>query len=162
MTHKARQTTPDKNYEKSNKITTLSFSRISRDVKQLAQQIIDAKDAATRQKLAQEYVEQLSRKARIPVPKVRVVNRRRPHSTGRFSSRVKRETHGHYQRGSMLITIYNLTAVRGNVVAGKTFLETLHHEWMHHYDYFKLKLSKSIHCSGFYKRLGHLKQMVCS
>ena len=64
--------------------------------------------------------------------------------------------YGSYRLGSATITIPNRTAVRGQIVASKTFLDTLLHEWLHHYDTLKLKLN-SIHTKGFYLRLSDLK-----
>lgn len=54
------------------------------------------------------------------------------------------------------IDIWNLTAKQKKVVSIKVFMDTLLHEFMHHYDIEYLKLGATIHCSGFYKRISDL------
>jgi hypothetical protein len=39
-------------------------------------------------------------------------------------------------------------------VAWKTLLQTLLHEWVHHYDF--AAFGDSVHCSGFYARMNQL------
>src|SRR5439155_694108 len=55
-------------------------------------------------------------------------------------------------RGRDLITVWMLTAKRGQVVAFRTFLRTLLHELCHHLDYTLLHLRDSLHTQGFYQR----------
>ena len=64
------------------------------------------------------------------------------------------ELHGLYQSAGRkeVISIWMLTAKRGQVVAYKTFLRTLVHEMGHHLDYQLLKLRESFHTDGFFKR----------
>ena len=64
------------------------------------------------------------------------------------------ELHGLYQSAGRreLISIWMLTAKRGQVVAYKTFLRTLVHEMGHHLDYQLLGLRDSFHTDGFFKR----------
>jgi hypothetical protein len=50
------------------------------------------------------------------------------------------------------VQVWMHTARRRQVVAFKTFLRTLIHELGHHLDYEYLKLSRSFHTEGFYKR----------
>ena len=52
------------------------------------------------------------------------------------------------------------TAQRLQVVAFKTFLRTLLHELCHHLDYEHLKLARSFHTEGFYKRESSLVYAV--
>ena len=54
------------------------------------------------------------------------------------------------------ITLAFRTAVRKKVFAFKTFLQTLVHEFCHHYDFRKLKLAASFHTGGFYQRVDSL------
>ena len=70
------------------------------------------------------------------------------------------DTHGYYRVGSGHTRIYPYTKVRKQVVANKTFLNTVIHEWMHHYDYNGINLQKSIHTSGFFKRIGTLNDQL--
>lgn len=50
------------------------------------------------------------------------------------------------------ITLWMRTARRCRVVAFRTFLRTLLHEFCHHLDYQLLRLPDSFHTEGFYKR----------
>ncbi len=66
------------------------------------------------------------------------------------------ELHGLYVPASEgrrdTITLWMLTAKRGQVVAYRTFLRTLLHELCHHLDYTYLRLQDSLHTQGFYQR----------
>jgi hypothetical protein len=55
-------------------------------------------------------------------------------------------------RGHDLVTVWMLTAKRGQVVAYRTFLRTFLHELCHHLDYTLLHLRDSLHTQGFYQR----------
>ena len=48
------------------------------------------------------------------------------------------------------------TAVRRKVFAFKTYVNTLAHEFMHHYDHQRLELGASFHTRGFYQRVRDL------
>lgn len=76
--------------------------------------------------------------------------------------RVKRdnvEFHGWYYPSGQTIRIYNRTAERGAIIADGRFIETLLHEFMHHFDTYGLHL-ESIHTSGFYKRISTLRDCL--
>ena len=65
------------------------------------------------------------------------------------------ELHGLYEREEGVtdqITVWMRTAERKQVVAFKTFLRTIIHEFMHHLDYVLLELEDSFHTEGFFKR----------
>lgn len=66
------------------------------------------------------------------------------------------ELHGLYSRsrkGQLAqVTLWMRTARRQKVVAFRTFLRTLLHEFTHHLDYDRLGLGDSFHTEGFYKR----------
>lgn len=71
------------------------------------------------------------------------------------------ELHGLYEwergRGETpLITLWMRTAKQKRVVAFRTFLRTLLHEFGHHLDYTGLGLGDSFHTQGFYARESHL------
>lgn len=55
-----------------------------------------------------------------------------------------------------VITLAFRTAVRRKIFAFRTFFQTLLHEFGHHYDYQKLKLTASFHTRGFYARIDSL------
>ena len=100
------------------------------------------------QALAQRIADGVCGALRVPSVRVRVALRRPPTRSG--------ELHGLYTptggRGYDEVTVWMLTAKRGNVVAYKTFLRTLLHELCHHLDYTFLRLRDSLHTQGFYQR----------
>lgn len=68
------------------------------------------------------------------------------------------EIYGYYDYKS--IHIYNKTGRKGNVVSIKSYFDTLLHEFMHHYDLCYLGLPKTLHTSGFYRRINDLKEKI--
>jgi hypothetical protein len=100
------------------------------------------------QVLAQRISDDICLALRVPGVRVRVAARRPPLRGG--------ELQGLYTpgngRGRDLITVWMLTAKRGQVVAFRTFLRTLLHELCHHLDYTLLQLRDSLHTQGFYQR----------
>ncbi len=50
------------------------------------------------------------------------------------------------------ITLWMRTAAKGKVVAFRSFLRTLVHEFCHHLDYEHFHLDETFHTEGFYKR----------
>jgi len=92
----------------------------------------------------------------LPKLQLSVFDRPRPSFTGqRFSG----ELHGDYTSPGR-IRIWTRTAKRGQTVAFLTFLDTLLHEFLHHYDLNFLKLPDTVHSENFYKRLGSLRAVV--
>ncbi len=76
------------------------------------------------------------------------------------------ELHGLYEpvdigRARGQIYVWMRTAKRQQVVAFKTFLRTLIHEFCHHLDYEYFKLADSFHTQGFFQRESSIyKQLV--
>lgn len=71
------------------------------------------------------------------------------------------ELHGLYEpvgggRRRALVTLWMRTAARQQVVAFRTFLRTLLHEFCHHLDYELYGLPETFHTEGFYKRESQL------
>ncbi len=66
------------------------------------------------------------------------------------------ELHGLYEPeedlGPARISVWMRTAQRRQVVAFKSFLRTLVHEFLHHLDYEHFELAETFHTEGFYKR----------
>jgi hypothetical protein len=66
------------------------------------------------------------------------------------------ELHGLYElaegRASAVISLWMRTAKHKRVVAFRSFLRTLLHEFCHHLDYHLYHLPDSFHTEGFYKR----------
>lgn len=141
------------NYQKSNAITRVNF-HISKDAVKYTQILLNSQTEEARQKLSETLLNELSKKARIDTVKIKISNARQYHK--KYNGRVVSKQLGYYRPKSHYIYITNRTAVRGQILAPKTFLTTLLHEWMHHYDFKKLKIN-SIHTRGFYERLKDLK-----
>lgn len=105
--------------------------------------------AAPVRAVAQTIADGVCAALRVPPVVVRVELRRPPLRGG--------ELQGLYQPasgrgGRDVVTVWMLTAKRGQVVAFRTFLRTLLHELCHHLDYAYLRLRDSLHTRGFYQR----------
>lgn len=104
--------------------------------------------AADVQALAQRITDGVCGALRVPSLRLRVALQRPPTRGG--------ELYGLYTpangSGRDVITVWMLTAKRGQVVAFKTFIRTLLHEVCHHLDYHLLRLRDSLHTQGFYQR----------
>lgn len=104
--------------------------------------------AAVVQAHAQRIADDICAGLRVPPVRVRVKLQRPPTRGG--------ELYGLYTpgdgRGRDLVTVWMLTARRGQVVAFRTFLRTFLHELCHHLDYTLLRLRDSLHTQGFYQR----------
>ena len=98
--------------------------------------------------LAQAIADGICLALRVSRVRVRVALRRPPLPGG--------ELQGLYtpgaERGRDVVTVWMLTAKRGQVVKFRTFLRTLLHEVCHHLDYTLLRLPDSLHTQGFYQR----------
>ncbi|MBA3506706.1 MAG: hypothetical protein H0T80_13130 [Betaproteobacteria bacterium] len=85
---------------------------------------------------------------RVPPVRVRVLARRPSSDYG--------ELHGLYEpseeRPPARVTVWMRTVQRQQVVAFRSFLRTLVHEFAHHLDYEHFKLPETFHTEGFYKR----------
>lgn len=101
-------------------------------------------------------VAELARRFRVPPLEVAVLAKR-PRRRGS-------ELHGLYEAGAAgrpaRISVWMRTARRRQVVAFRTFLRTLLHEFCHHLDYTLLRLPESFHTEGFYKRESSLMRQV--
>lgn len=141
------------NYQKSNSILKVNF-KLSNEDKILAKDLLAVTDHRERNTLGEQLLGSLSTVAKISPVKLKVSDTRQWHK--KRGGRVVFKLHGYYRPKSAYIYIQNLTSIRGRPLAPKTFLNTLLHEWLHHYDTEKLKL-QSIHTKGFYLRLSSLK-----
>ena len=98
--------------------------------------------------LAQRITDGICVALGVPRVRVRVQLRRPPLRGGELQGLYTPNNHG----GRDAITVWMLTAKRGQVVAFRTFLRTLLHEVCHHLDYHLLHLRESLHTQGFYQR----------
>ena len=115
-------------------------------------------DHRERQRLGQMLVDTLDDLAGLPACAVVVADRPQTHQHD--GQRLQSKTYGYYRcwfAGGVVsrarIRIYHRTAVRQQVISAKVFLNTLLHEWVHHYDFAGLRLPRSPHTAGFYARL---------
>lgn len=149
----ARKSYRDANYARSNSITKVRFQPSSSAIN-LSREILISSGAADRQRLSEALLDELSDGAGIDVVEVAIADQNQTHR--RRGSRIIMKKYGSYRPRSKTINISNRTAARGQILAPKSFLDTLLHEWLHHYDTYKLKIN-SIHSKGFYDRLNDLK-----
>ena len=153
-----RRSPPDAAYLRSQAAVGLPV-RPSSIARGLAMRIAGSgDDPVERRRLAQMLVNELDDLAGLDVCQVTVADRPQVHEhDGR---RLQSKTYGYYQcttrEGHVAgarIRIYHRTAVRQQVISPKVFLNTLLHEWVHHFDFSGLHLPRSSHTSGFYARL---------
>ena len=144
------------NYTRSNASTKVDF-RISKNAKNLTTKLLASKTERERQALGDDLLDELADLAEINIVNLKISNKKQYHKKSKGKTVFKQ--YGYYKPGAKYIYINNRTAVRGQILAPKTFLDTLLHEWMHHYDHEKLGLN-SIHTAGFYARLRDLKVRV--
>jgi hypothetical protein len=125
----------------------------------LVMAVLEAGDEAReRRRLGQMLIDSLDDLAGLPACAVVIADRPQVHEhDGR---RLQSKTYGYYRcryvEGAVTdarIRIYHRTAVRQQVISPKVFLNTLLHEWVHHYDFAGLRLARSPHTAGFYARL---------
>jgi hypothetical protein len=151
-----RRTAASSNYIRSNAFTGISFEP-SEEAKQITAHLLKTQATEKREELGNLLISQLSKDAHIALAHVTVSRTKQYHK--RQGTRVVMKRYGYYRPKSSYIYIQNRTAVRGQLLAPKTFVNTLLHEWMHHYDFKQLKLN-SIHTKGFYLRLRFLQESL--
>jgi hypothetical protein len=148
---------PRSSYERSKGVESIAWREFPLGrVEALA--ILKETTAAGRGKHGQALLDCLDRAAGLPECRLTVADRPQQHRTR--DGRLQLKTYGYYRvtldRGGAsrgTIRIYNLTAIRRQVLSSKVFLETLLHEWVHHYDFTGLMLDRSPHTSGFFARI---------
>lgn len=143
----------DRNYIRSNKITTVKLP-VSLSMIDLAAYLLKSTNLSDRQRLSEQLLDELCDAARIDIVNLKISDTNQYHK--KSGGKIVYKQYGYYRPQSHYIYIQNKTAVRGQILAAKTFLDTLLHEWVHHYDSKKLKLN-SIHTKGFFLRLNDLK-----
>lgn len=158
-----RSFSPDPSYALS-QLTRRSPLKPDAVARGLAMRIVGASDDhRERGRLGQMLVDQLDTDLRLPPCRVIVADRAQVHQhDGR---RLQSKTYGYYRcrfTGTGVtdarIRIYHRTAVRQHIISAKVFLNTVLHEWMHHYDFAGLGLDRSPHTAGFFARLRGLAE----
>lgn len=140
----------EKEYERSNKIVSVKFTRLS---KKEYSDLLSAETIADRQRTAQRLVDYLCEKYGIEPCHVFVKNT--PQPSFRNGKKL-----GQYTTYLNKIVVWNLTAKQKKIVSINVFADTILHEFMHHYDIQFIKLGTTIHCSGFYKRISDLQKKL--
>jgi len=134
-------------YNESNKTNAVAYNRFSHtEFNQLQQASTTAKDRANK---AMTLLRYLTAKFHMPQVSLTVTDRPRP-------QRNRGQLHGTYCPQTRTIKIYNTTAKTLKPISIGAFIDTLLHEFMHHYDHTYLKLNTSPHTAGFYKRISDL------
>jgi len=159
-------------YSRSNRIRTLPLSD-PEEAAIAARRLLAARDVDGRRALASGLLDVLSAQTGVPAPELVVPDEHQPHR--RRGGRIVYSLQGDYRRrapsagdpsvargGRPLgrIRVPNRTPARGAVVRSSAFLNTLLHEFGHHYDTERLGLQRSFHTSGFYARLRHLRDQI--
>lgn len=146
----------DKVYEKSNEITSVDYVKFShKEYKSLLEKC--GESTTDRFYYGQNLLNYLCEKYKISRCRLIVRNQAQPTFKGGNGKKL-----GCYHTGIHLIEIWNLTAKQKKVVSIKVFLDTLLHEFMHHYDVEYLKLGATIHSAGFYKRISDLNMKLAA
>src|SRR5206468_9275947 len=159
-------------YHRSNRIRTLPLND-PEEAARAAQRLFGARDALSRRIFGSELVAVLAAQTGIAVPELVVPDEHQPHR--RSGGRIVYSLQGDYRRrapsaddptvargGRPLgrIRVLNRTPARGDVVRPSAFLNTLLHEFCHHYDAERLGILHSFHTSGFYARIRHLRDQI--
>jgi hypothetical protein len=137
-------------YQQSDRITRIQLSDSMQLQPQavMLQEVLQRQDRVRTRACCQALLGGMSEQLKVP-PLTVDVRAVRP-------SNEWEELHGFYQpaegRRRALITVWMRTAQRRQVVAFRTFLRTLLHEFCHHLDYEFYRLEESFHTEGFYKR----------
>ena len=144
-------------YRRSNRVRAVSVTP-DEGVLTALHALLKARPAEEREAAGTVLVSELCRQVGSTTPRLVVLNTARPHRVR--EGRLSYQKLGTYSGRTRTIRVHNLTARRAQVVASRTFLETLLHELMHHWDAELLRLTRSLHTSGFYHRLGNLKRLL--
>jgi hypothetical protein len=129
------------------------------DERALAARLLRSQRAPEREALGQRLLNAICQKMRIPPVRLRVIETPQPHTLRR--GKLGSKLYGVYHFEEQLIQIAHFTAIREKVVAAKTFLDTLLHEFMHHLDRKHFRLPGTPHSPGFYSRIEDLKAKLC-
>ncbi len=141
------------NYKLSNSIIKIDFT-ISDFSRNLTKLLLKTYSESERQKIGEQLLDELCDLAQIDIVNLKISSNKQRHK--KQNGKIVMREYGFYRPKEKLIFITNRTAARGQILAPKTFVDTLLHEWMHHFDFLKLKIN-SIHSRGFYSRLKDLK-----
>jgi len=148
-------------YLASDKIKTVTLSNISvlkKSSNDIEQALLSA-NVDVVEDCCQQFIDQVCMQFNFSTACAHVLERRPHNNYG--------ELHGLYEpidkackQGQ--IYVWMRTAKRQQVVAFKTFLRTLIHEFCHHLDFEYFKLADSFHTQGFYQRESSIYKQIIS
>ena len=143
-----------KAYEISNRLNSVDF-KVTPSMKRKVDDLaiwLSAGDKSKVRGATQTVIELLCAAARVPAARLSLVDR----APGEFrGDKLVVKLYGVCAPDGTITMAYR-TAVRRKVFAFKTYLNTMAHEFMHHYDHRRLQLGASFHTRGFYQRVGDL------
>ena len=141
-----------RNIKKSNKYLTVDYSDFSHEEYQAL--LHSGSKVEPRKKASQILLDYLCDKYGIPRCTMYILNTSYDPIFG-FTNM------GLYEGGKKEITLWNNRHYKGPCDI-RTFINTLLHEFMHHYDYYYLRLPDSVHCKGFESRIRDLRSKLQS
>ena len=138
------------NIKKSNKYLTVDLIGFSHD--EYRRLLHSGSKVEPRREASQELINYLCDKYRIPRCPVYV------HNTT-YDPKFGFTCMGLYEGANKGITLWNNRHYQVPCDI-RTFINTLLHEFMHHYDYYYLRLPDSVHCKGFEARIRDLRKKL--
>lgn len=141
-----------RNIKKSNKYLTVDYSDFSHEEYQSL--LHSGSKVEPRKKASQNLLDYLCDKYGIPRCTMYILNTSYNPIFG-FTNM------GLYEGGKKEITLWNNRHYKVPCDI-RTFINTLLHEFMHHYDYYYLRLPDSVHCKGFESRIRDLRSKLQS
>lgn len=134
----------------------------------LVASLLESQQLQERERLGVALLEVLNDSFGLPAVRLVIADRAQTHATDQ-RGRLAQKTYGYYRcrlprpgaaPDRCAIRIYHRTAVRQQVLASGAFVNTLLHEWTHHFDFSGLRLARSPHTAGFFARLRWLASSV--
>ena len=141
-----------RNIKKSNKYLTVDYSNFSHE--EYLALLHSGSKVEPRKKASQILLDYLCDKYGIPRCTMYILNTSYDPIFG-FTNM------GLYEGGKKEITLWNNRHYKVPCDI-RTFINTLLHEFMHHYDYYYLRLPDSVHCKGFESRIRDLRSKLQS
>lgn len=154
MRRKTFSRAEQKAYEISNRLFSVDF-KVTPSMKRKVDDLaiwLSAGDKSKVRGATQAVIDLLCAAARVPAARLSLLDRTPAEFRG---DKLAVKVHGFCAPDGRITLAYR-TAVRRQVIAFKTYLNTMVHEFMHHYDHRRLQLGASFHTRGFYQRVREL------
>lgn len=118
-------------------------------------QALESEDMPAIKKYSSSMCKRICEDLKVENVGVKILSQRPSNSQGELQGLYERE-----EGKRPKITIWMKTARKKKVVAFKTFLRTLLHEFLHHLDYAYFDFPDSLHTEGFFKRESDLFRQI--